>query len=76
MGVDRLRQIPLFANLSEAQLHCVAKLGTEIKLPPGNQIAHQGDPPDRFYIILEGQTEWFRHVEGETVLQPDKCCNE
>jgi signal transduction histidine kinase len=63
----RLRQVPLFANLSDAQLQCVATLGTEIRQEAGAQLANQGDPPDGFYIILEGQTEWFRNVEGEAV---------
>ncbi|BAZ11806.1 hypothetical protein NIES4071_36320 [Calothrix sp. NIES-4071] len=67
MEIERLRQVPLFANLSESQLQCVAKLATEVKLPAGTQLAHQGDSPDGFYIILEGQTEWTRNVSGEDV---------
>ncbi len=63
----RLRQVPLFANVSEDQLQCVATLGTEVNLASGTQLANQGDRPDGFYIILEGQTEWFRNVNGETV---------
>ncbi len=67
MDIDRLRQVPLFANLRDDQLQCVAKLGTEINLGAGTQLATQGDPPDGFYIILKGQTEWFRNVEGEAI---------
>ncbi|MBW4580800.1 MAG: cyclic nucleotide-binding domain-containing protein [Tildeniella nuda ZEHNDER 1965/U140] len=67
MQVDTLRRSPLFSNLSDEQLQCIAGLGTEIKLDRGTQIAKQGDPPDGFYIILEGQTEWTRNVGGETV---------
>ena len=33
----------------------------------GNQIAAQGDPPDGFYMILEGETEWTQNVGGEEV---------
>lgn len=67
MDIEQLRQVPLFANLSEEQLQCVATLGTEVKREAGDQLANQGDPPDGFYVILEGQTEWFRNVEGEDV---------
>ena len=67
MQIDALRQVPLFANLSDEQLQCIAGLGTESKLDRGTQIAKQGDPPDGFYIILEGQTEWTRNVGGEVV---------
>jgi signal transduction histidine kinase len=67
MQIDTLRKVPLLANLSDNQLQCVAEQGTEIKLDAGRQIAKQGDPPDGFYIILSGETEWTRNVEGQTV---------
>ena len=67
MQIDTLRRSPLFSNLSDDQLQCIAGLGTEIKLDRGTQIANQGDPPDGFYIILQGQTEWTRNVGGEVV---------
>ena len=67
MQIDTLRRSPLFSNLSDEQLQCITELGTEIKLDRGTQIANQGDPPDGFYIILEGQTVWTRNVGGEDV---------
>ena len=67
MQIDTLRRVPLLSNLQDEQLQCMAGLGTEIKLDSGTQIAKQGDPPDGFYIILEGQTEWTRNVGGEIV---------
>ena len=67
MDTERLRQVPLFATLSDDQLQCVATLGTEIKCEAGAQLASQGDPPDGFYIILDGQTEWYRNIEGDAV---------
>lgn len=67
MQIDTLRRVSLFSNLSDDQLQCMAGLGTEIRLSRGTQIATQGDPPDGFYIILEGQTEWTRNVGGEIV---------
>lgn len=67
MQIDTLRRVPLFADLHADQLQCIAELGTEIRLDCGTQIARQGDPPDGFYIILEGQIEWSRNVDGEIV---------
>jgi len=63
---EALHQVPLFAHLPDDQLQCLSELGTEIWLQPGTQIAKQGDPPDGFYIILEGKTEWTRTVEGQS----------
>ena len=67
MQIGQLRQVPLFAHLDDLQLQCLANQGKEIWLDADTQIAQQGDPPDGFYIILEGQTEWTRNVEGEIV---------
>lgn len=64
---EALRQVPLFAHLQDDQFECISKLGTEIWLQSGEQIARQGDPPDGFYIILEGKTEWTRTVDGQSV---------
>ncbi len=59
---DDLRQIPLLSHLEEAQLQCIADKGVKVYLTSGTLIAKQGDPPDGFYIILEGKTEWTRKV--------------
>ncbi|MBC8122617.1 MAG: cyclic nucleotide-binding domain-containing protein [Gemmatimonadaceae bacterium] len=67
MKIDTLRRVPLFAHLHDDQLQCIAKLGTEIRLDRGTQIARQGDPPDGFYIILDGQIDWTRNVKGEVI---------
>ena len=65
--IDSLRQVPIFKTLTDKQLECITQEGQEIKLQPGENIARQGDPPDGFYIILEGKTEWTRTVEGQEV---------
>lgn len=67
MQIDTLRRVPLLSKLSDAQLQCITEMGTEIELEAGTQLANQGDPPDGFYMILEGETEWFRNVGGEDV---------
>jgi signal transduction histidine kinase len=67
MQIDTLSRVPLFSNLSNAQLQCIAGLGSEIAIDRGTQIAQQGDPPDGFYIILTGQIEWTRNVGGAVV---------
>ena len=67
MLIEALRQVPLFGQLSQEQLQWLSEQGTEVWLQPGEQIARQGDPPDGFYIILKGQTEWTRTVEGQSV---------
>lgn len=63
---NELKQIPLFSHLEDAQLQCVVDKGKTVQLPAGSLIARQGDPPDGFYIILDGKTEWTRQVGEQT----------
>ncbi len=64
---DALRRVSLFSGLSWEQLTWISGKGTEVYLRPGQKIASQGDPPDGFYVILEGQSEWTRKVGGQEV---------
>ncbi len=64
---EALRQVPLLAKLPQETLQWLSEHGEEIWLQPGEQIAKQGDPPDGFYIILEGKTEWTRTVGEQAV---------
>jgi signal transduction histidine kinase len=65
---DTLRRVPLFKGLSEDKLAWISDHGQEIRLEPGTKIASQGDPPDGFYVVLEGETQWTRNVGGEDVF--------
>ena len=66
--VDVLRRVPLFKELPRDKLAWVSDNGEEIRLEPGTTIATQGDPPDGFYVVLEGETEWTRKVGGQDVF--------
>ena len=65
--IDRLREVPLFAKLDDEKLRWVSDQGEVLELDAGMKIATQGEPPDGFYVILEGETEWTRNVGGEEV---------
>jgi signal transduction histidine kinase len=63
-----LRRVPLFSRLPEDKLAWISDHGQEIRLEAGTRIASQGDPPDGFYVVLEGETEWSRKVGGKDVF--------
>ncbi|MGI9048584.1 MAG: ATP-binding protein [Rubrobacteraceae bacterium] len=65
--IDRLREVPLFEKLDDEKLRWVSDQGEVVELEAGTRIATQGDPPDGFYVILEGETEWTRNAGGEEV---------
>ncbi|MDQ5828902.1 MAG: ATP-binding protein, partial [Actinomycetota bacterium] len=61
-------RVPLFSELPEGELAWISEQGEEVRLEPGTKIAIQGDPPDGFYVVLEGETEWTRSVGGQEVF--------
>jgi signal transduction histidine kinase len=67
-ALDCLRGVPLFESLSDDRLAWIAEHGEEVRLGAGDVIARQGDPPDGFYVVIEGQTEWTRRVGGEEIF--------
>lgn len=74
-----LRRVPLFVDLSPADLKHVAEAATEQIYPDGEVIAQQGEPGDEMYVVLSGEmrvlvkrdaeaaTEVARRVPGEYV---------
>jgi hypothetical protein len=50
-----LRRVPLFAELSPADLKHVAEVATEHAYPSGAVVAEEGEPGDELYILVEGE---------------------
>jgi signal transduction histidine kinase len=64
---DVLRRIPLFEQLSDEQLASVER-GSELRLQPGDYVKKAGEPPDGFYVVLEGRIEWTSRVRQQDVF--------
>jgi len=52
-----LARQPFFRGLNAQHLDRLAGLAMQIQFRPGQFIFQQGDPANRFYLILEGQVE-------------------
>jgi len=57
MKPDLLRDVPLFAHLSESELSRLAPAFQRRALPAGTILFREGDPGDRFSILLSGEIE-------------------
>lgn len=57
MDAERLRQLPLFADLPHKQLERVATWADEVDLPAGKQLIEQGAFAHEFFLITEGTAE-------------------
>jgi len=60
----RMRELPLLAELTEAELQDVARRLKAVELVAGDVLFSQGDPGDKMYFIESGQVE-VRTVTAE-----------
>jgi signal transduction histidine kinase len=65
--LDTLRRVPLFSELPEEKLAWISERGSEVRLRPGDYVKKAGDPPDGFYVVIEGQIEWTSKVGQQDV---------
>src|SRR5918998_1492832 len=66
--LDCLRSVPLFRDLPDDKLVWISDHAEEVRYGAGAVIARQGDPPDGFYVVMEGETEWTRRVGQDDVF--------
>ncbi|MFG1281712.1 Crp/Fnr family transcriptional regulator [Xanthobacter autotrophicus] len=57
MGMDRsiLRNVPLFATMSDAQLDRLTAQAAVRRIPQGDAVFEQGDAAKAFYLLLHGR---------------------
>jgi CRP/FNR family cyclic AMP-dependent transcriptional regulator len=66
--VELLRRVPLFSELSDAELEQVAQVGIPRSFPRETRIFHEGDPGDACYIVREGSARVTReHPDGRAI---------
>lgn len=58
--IEELRAGVLLSALTAEQLGRVARHASRVKLDDGQMLFSQGDPADRFYLVLKGQVRLFR----------------
>jgi signal transduction histidine kinase len=60
--IEALRQISLFSKLTDKELYWLAERAIQIWLEPGQYLNLEGDPPDKFYVLLEGEIRLIKKV--------------
>jgi len=59
-----LRNIPIFADLSEEQLDWFASNCEDVRWASGDVVVHEGDPADVLIVLLEGELRGRRDSAG------------
>jgi voltage-gated potassium channel len=57
MDIDKLKSIPLFADLSDQALDRVVELSTEFEAPAGWVLVEVGQPGSGMFVLEEGTVE-------------------
>jgi CRP-like cAMP-binding protein len=73
--IERLRGIPLFAELDEAALAAVAEVCTEFEVPAGHVLVEHGQPGSGMFCITDG-TVTVDLPNGPVVLGPGEFVGE
>ncbi len=58
--LNTLRQVPLFRGLADDTLALLARGAQERYCPRGTRLFAQGEPADRFYVVLDGWVKLYR----------------
>lgn len=65
---DFLKNVPLFADLPEADLDRLCEMVEEVRLEAGKDLFKEGSPGDMAYVIKEGELEIVKDSSGREVL--------
>ena len=57
MNGESLRRLPLFADLSQADLDWLSERAEPMTIEPGTNLIEEGDPGDAAYIVVDGEFE-------------------
>ncbi|MGH2662166.1 MAG: HEAT repeat domain-containing protein [Actinomycetota bacterium] len=64
-----LRKVPLFAELSPADLKQIGEVATESVFPDGETIAEQGESGEEMYIVLSGEIRIVVRRDGSEPVE-------
>jgi CRP/FNR family transcriptional regulator, cyclic AMP receptor protein len=72
-----LREIPVFAGVSEAALSVLAQAIEEVDCQAGDILVREGEPGNRMFIILSGSVEVVKYLgePRETLLEVLRAMN-
>ena len=66
--LDELRQIPLFADLSEEDLEQLYQMAETVSIPAGQLVLREGDQGDSLYVVLTGELEVTKRQGSQDIL--------
>lgn len=66
--MQMLRELPLFQNTPDDELAWIVEHSAELTLATGEYYTHEGEPTDTFFIVLEGELQVTRTIDGKPTV--------
>ncbi|MBK8252911.1 MAG: cyclic nucleotide-binding domain-containing protein [Polyangiaceae bacterium] len=67
--VERLREVGLFGGLNDEALESLGHAHEVVSAPVGSDVFREGEPGREMFVVLEGQVELYRVINGyETII--------
>ena len=63
-----LRELPLFQELPDDELTWIVEHSAEVMLATGEYYVHEGEPTDTFFIVLDGELQVTRTIDGKPAV--------
>ncbi|MBI5880102.1 MAG: cyclic nucleotide-binding domain-containing protein [Chloroflexi bacterium] len=67
-NIDFLRQLELFKGLPPDDLARLCAMSSELVLVPEEYLMHEGDPGGALYVILDGEFQVTKRLDGQEVV--------
>lgn len=68
MHQEFLRRLPLFADLTDADLGRFLERVEDMRIDAGATLMREGDPGDAVYIVVDGELDVLLHAAGRATL--------
>jgi signal transduction histidine kinase len=68
LDIEALRQVELFASLSDEQLRWLCEQGKEVWLQAGDIHRAAGDPADEVFVLIEGEVQITQQVGNQNIV--------
>ena len=66
MELDELRKLFLFEALPEERIEALCEVGEDITFTDGEELFHEGQPADFWWILIEGNVQLVRRAGRES----------
>ena len=66
--MQTLRALPLFQGSPGNKLTWIVDHSAEVTLATGEYYAHEGEPTDSFFIVLDGELQVTRTIDGKPAV--------